>query len=77
MPSCLSKQFVTRLISCLIIDVDECLLTPCEQLCNDTEGSFTCSCEDGYRLNDDGRTCDGTLLATVLSTRISFCIGLF
>ena len=52
-----------RVLLCLCsIDIDECRLGYCNQLCNNSEGSFTCSCQDGYALEDDGRTCIGTLL---------------
>ncbi len=29
----------------------------CAHLCNNTVGSYTCSCRDGYTLNGDSRTC--------------------
>ena len=42
-------------------DVDECdqQLAPCDQLCSNTDGSFICSCNDGYYLGDDMLTCYG------------------
>jgi len=41
-------------------DIDECA-TPgtCVQNCEDTIGSYTCSCDAGYFLNTDKRTCGG------------------
>ena len=43
------------------LDTNECANNNgnCEQLCNNTKGSFTCSCQSGYILNVDQRTCDG------------------
>ena len=43
-------------------DVDECLDSNggCEHVCNNTKGSYLCSCEEGYALNEDGRTCSIT-----------------
>ena len=40
-------------------DVNECAQNTdnCQQLCNNTVGSFTCSCETGYVLEMDGFTC--------------------
>lgn len=41
-------------------DVDECQFEydpVCSQACNNTVGSFTCSCMKGYVLRPDGRTC--------------------
>ena len=32
----------------------------CEQICINTEGSYNCSCNAGYRLDDNGNTCAGT-----------------
>lgn len=42
-------------------DVDECAHqpAPCSQQCNNTDGSFICSCSDGYYLSDDMVTCYG------------------
>ena len=41
------------------IDVDECAANPCDQNCTNNEGSFVCSCNNGYVLDDDQRTCNG------------------
>ena len=44
-------------------DVNECdssLLHQCAELCTNTIGSYTCSCnDDGYELHDDEMTCIG------------------
>ena len=42
-------------------DVDECALDidGCDQGCNNTVGSFNCTCMEGYVLNEDGFSCDG------------------
>ena len=42
----------------LLLDIDECSsTTPCEQLCNNTVGSYQCSCNSGYTV--DGTRCNG------------------
>ena len=43
------------------LDIDECSedTNGCSQTCNNTEGSFTCGCNDGYLLHSDGITCNG------------------
>ena len=42
-------------------DTDECAENTdgCEQMCTDTDGSFECFCEDGFRLHSDERSCEG------------------
>ena len=43
-------------------DIDECELkevNDCQQHCNNTVGSFNCSCQEGFTLNTDGKNCDG------------------
>ena len=43
------------------LDVDECCneLDSCDHNCHDVNGSYYCSCDEGYDLNDNGYTCDG------------------
>ena len=43
----------------LYSDIDECEagIHDCQQDCYDTEGSFQCSCNDGYTLQSDGTNC--------------------
>ena len=53
---------ITSLLQ-LIIDIDECALNstnPCEQICTNGEGNFSCSCRNGFSQN--GFSCDGMLL---------------
>ena len=42
-------------------DIDECTegTSGCSQLCNDNDGSFTCDCSGGYRLQSDKKSCAG------------------
>lgn len=48
----------------LSIDKDECALANggCQHTCENSVGSFSCSCNDGYKLNSDGLTCSGNTL---------------
>nr|XP_019955622.1 PREDICTED: endosialin-like [Paralichthys olivaceus] len=39
-------------IACL--DVDECLQSPCEQICENAPGTFECRCREGYHPDDEG-----------------------
>lgn len=43
------------------IDSDECLVNNggCDQECNNYEGGYSCTCEEGFRLDDDNVTCKG------------------
>ncbi len=42
-------------------DIDECAvgIDGCSHSCNNTVGSFVCTCNDGYELAADGTTCIG------------------
>ena len=48
----------------LHIDIDECSDNNggCNQVCNNTAGSFECLCHKGYCLLHDNRTCQGFYL---------------
>lgn len=44
----------------IYIDVNECnTANNCQQICDNTDGSYMCSCNMNYVLNADNRTCDG------------------
>ena len=47
----------------LFIDIDECAegTDRCAQNCHNNIGSYTCSCNAGYRLNANGYDCDGMI----------------
>ena len=54
-------SFLLLNVSILSLDIDECLANTHECAakadCKNTEGSFTCTCHDGYQ--GDGKTCRG------------------
>jgi hypothetical protein len=41
------------------IDIDECTESSalCSQICDNTDGSYKCSCKSGFSLNTDGISC--------------------
>ena len=41
--------------------MDECTadIDNCAQNCDNTDGSYTCTCNEGYTTQDDGVTCTG------------------
>ncbi len=57
-------------LKCPLPDVDECGdgtdscecangLSGCSSFCSNTDGSYDCSCSDGFTLDGDGRKCNG------------------
>ena len=48
-------------------DINECSegIDNCNQTCTNTEGSFTCGCDDGYLLYSDETTCNGIYLEII------------
>ena len=60
------------------VDINECMEgnDSCIQNCTNTDGSYMCNCSSGYRLNNDGYSCNG--IAPVLSlVNYYSCILLF
>ena len=47
-----------------LADIDECAegTDGCAQTCTTVVGNYTCSCDSGYYLANDRRTCDGEFL---------------
>ena len=49
--------------SILYLDIDECSsgngLSPCQQTCTNTIGSYNCGCISGYALQINGYNCSG------------------
>ena len=55
------QTFHSFTIFCLVTDIDECTTNAHDchlnATCSNTDGSFTCSCNQGY--SGDGKQCDG------------------
>ena len=58
MPPFSKTLYINNVIS---IDINECQTDNggCTQTCNNTVGSYQCSCRDGYELTSDGYNCTG------------------
>ena len=52
---------------CFYSDTDECSdgTHNCSQICTNTNGSFTCRCYNGYELDFDNGTCNGTYTMSI------------
>lgn len=51
------RIFLLNLILCFL-DFDECTVYgTCSQSCTNTDGSYTCSCVEGYLSQPDNRSC--------------------
>ncbi len=56
------------------VDKDECLVNDggCEQNCHNSEGSFSCSCNDGYTIAANGFDCTGMKIIHVIMTDMNY-----
>ena len=47
--------------------INECGESNCEQVCINTLGPvcYACACRSGYRLDDDGHSCNGSVVLLV------------
>ncbi len=72
MNSQLCAKIFWVIISCMSAyytgdDIDECTGSNiCQQVCTNTEGSFTCGCKAGYVLDSEGATCSGKRILCLL-----------
>ena len=50
-----------------MLDIDECTANTdgCEQVCTNNDGSFECSCNSGFTLDSNERTCSGKKKVTI------------
>ena len=50
-----------KIISTNCLDTYECAVNNggCDSNCDNTIGSYICTCDIGYQLKEDGHTCEG------------------
>lgn len=60
------------IMHCWFVDIDECStgVDQCEQLCQNTNGSYRCACSNGFRLKRDGLQCEGKVYDTLNCSKI-------
>ena len=58
------------------IDINECATGShtCQQQCTNSRGSFSCGCDQGYRLLSDMRSCQGNLCLVAVNSLIAICL---
>ena len=49
-------SYLTDLIECVDMNGN------CTHNCINTEGSYYCTCDNGYELSDDKHTCEGNVM---------------
>ena len=61
-----------------IPDIDECAqnATLCGQLCVNTDGSYFCSCEDGYELVEGTNQCRGEEINIIIKNVMQGIFGM-
>ena len=54
-------------VICNFIDINECAVNngQCDHNCHNTEGSYYCTCKEGYVLLTDQRGCSGENVRTM------------
>ena len=60
------------MIVCLSVDIDECAIYSCQQ-CTNTNGSYNCQCNAGYKLVDN-KICEGIV---IIQPNHLTCFGLY
>ena len=60
---CIHHLWSQGIMPSVFSDINECLpnngFGPCQQICNNTNGSFYCGCYNGYALAPDLLHCNG------------------
>ena len=55
-----------EMFSCTYVDADECEegISGCQHFCKNTNGSYNCSCQSGFRLMDR-HMCEGEIMICI------------
>ena len=65
--------FIMTLTLSVLTDIDECATGNggCYHNCENSVGSYSCSCRTGYTLGSDSRSCNGTYVHSFLVNNLS------
>ena len=65
----------TIIIEALLLDINECENNNggCNHTCHNENGTFSCTCDTGYTLNNDGLACDGEILVLHAMLHVYMC----
>ena len=57
-----------------LTDIQECNDNNgnCAHNCTNTEGSYFCTCKDGYEQQDDGHICKGNLFVSDIKKQLNY-----
>ena len=60
-------------------DLDECDQNngDCEQICTNYVGSYACSCQEGWFIDTNGKSCNGGYLSQIQDRRVFFSFLFF
>ena len=60
---------IVHTILSLCLDIIDCVngSNLCDQICNELEGGYSCSCKNGYRLKNDNFSCEGMYMLYIAS----------
>ena len=63
---------MTIIYNCGFFAENECATANggCDHMCQNTPSSYTCSCRDGYTLDEDNHNCIGKIINLYLVTDI-------
>ena len=69
----IKMYLVCFLCASFLLDIDECSVNKggCQHNCINTPGSFVCTCDDGYYLDANKKSCQGKDASTLFFS--SFC----
>ena len=79
--SCQGKRSRCReiiIMSRFLLDINECAVSSlCSHGCHNTNGSFHCSCPNGFFLASDRRNCIGKNYKITIDDHLTWCLSCY